>query len=405
MAKFRYGATDTSGKWISGESIGESREAVEADLNSRGLAVESLVEAEDFSGSRLSRSDTSEFVEQLASLTRSGLPLPSGLRAAAAEVNSPELRRCFNDLVNRIEAGQSLDRAIAEGRSNLPGHLLGLIMAGSRSGRVSEILSESVRNANLGDDLRRKFWTIVAYPAATLLVVVALVIFVCNLSTQASDAVSSNLEGFGFQKTGIQTQAEALSSMAQFVVDHWLHGLVGFLTIGAVILGGIRLMLSPAQRWRMACDVPIVGPVLRYTSLTEFCRLMAMLLEAEIPLPEALELAGRGVQDAELAEASERMARAIYAGDSFTTAIRLWDVIPSSLSPLFRWSEGRGSLPGTLRLAGELFEARARSQSAFSANVLNTILALLILWLVGFAIATLYLPLFSLINLISALSG
>ncbi len=130
-----------------------------------------------------------------------------------------------------------------------------------------------------------------------------------------------------------------------------------------------------------------------------------MLIEAETPLPLAFELAGSSVGDAEVAEACDRMGRAVEGGEPLSTAIRLWESIPAGLGQLFRWSEDRRNLPGALHLAGDMFESRARSQSSYASNVLATFLLLLILWWIGFAIATLYLPLFTMINLISRLSG
>jgi type II secretory pathway component PulF len=147
-----------------------------------------------------------------------------------------------------------------------------------------------------------------------------------------------------------------------------------------------------------------VGPILRFIALTEFCRLLAMLIEAETPLPEAFELAGRGVGDADVAEACDRMAVAVSGGMPLSRAVLLWDSIPAGLGQLFRWAQGQRSLPEALRMAADMFEARARSQSAFAANVLNTFLALLILWWVGFALATLYLPLTSMLRVLSSLA-
>ena len=40
--------------------------------------------------------------------------------------------------------------------------------------------------------------------------------------------------------------------------------------------------------------IPVVGGVWQYTSWAEFCHLLALLLETDLPLPEALRLTGRG---------------------------------------------------------------------------------------------------------------
>jgi type II secretory pathway component PulF len=403
MAKYRFNATDERGKWVSGEAEGESREAVEAQLRSESLAVESLIEAEGEAVGRVSRRDSLELVEQLAGLARSGLPLPSGLRAAGAEVDSPELRAIFEDLASQVESGVGLDRAIASSRDRFPEHLRGLILAGARSGRLADVLGEYVRNANLGTELRRKFRSVVAYPAISALIVLILVVCVCKLSVKAADAMHSGLSDFAVQ--GRPSHIDALVVMARFVADRWLECLITAVALGVGTWLLIRSTFRPARRRRLACGIPVLGPALRFTSLTEFCRLLAMLLEAETPLPEAFELAGRGIGDADVAEACDRMARAVSVGQPLSTAFLLWDSVPAGLGQLFRWSEGHRSLPEALRLAGDMFEARARSQSAFAANVLNTFLALFILWWVGFALATLYLPMTSMLRVLSALSG
>jgi type II secretory pathway component PulF len=402
MTKFRFTATDKRGKWVSGEAEGEGREAVEARLMAQGLAVESLDEAETAGGwARPSRVDAVEFVEQLAALTRLGLPLPSGLRAAAEEVDSPALRSIFEDLAARVEGGVGLDAALAASSGRFPPHLQGLILAGARTGRLAGVLGEYVRSANLGAELRRKFWSVVAYPAISAALVLVLVVFVCHLSVRAADILLAGLTDY--TRAGARpTQVEALVEMARFIAGHWPDGLIGAVLLGAGLWLVPALTMTPAQRRRLACSIPVVGPALRFASLTEFCHLLAMLLEAETALPEALELAGRAVRDADVAEACDRMARAVGQGQPLSSAFLLWGSIPSGLGQLFRWSEGHRSLPRALRLAGDMFEARARSQEGFAATVLNTFLILLILWWVGFALATLYLPM---ISLISRLSG
>jgi hypothetical protein len=47
-----------------------------------------------------------------------------------------------------------------------------------------------------------------------------------------------------------------------------------------------------------------------------------------------------------------------------------------------------------------MFEARARSQSSFARSVISTVLLFLILWSIGFIVAALYLPTFSLMLLL-----
>lgn len=264
---------------------------------------------------------------------------------------------------------------------------------------MADVLGEYVRAANLGSELRRVFWLTLAYPVFALVVVIALVGFVCSISTAAIDMLITNFPDFGQNRTGL---VEVLMVMARFVTDHGLEMIIGLLSIPVVCWLTLRFLFGPVRRRQLLCSIPVLGPILRFTSLTEFCHLLAMLIEADLPLPLAFELAGQSVRDADVAEACGRMKRAVEGGEPLSSAVLLWKSIPAGLGQLFYWSEGHRNLPESLHLAGDMFEARARSQSGFASSVLSTFLLLLILWWIGFAIATLYLPM---ITMIGRLSG
>jgi type II secretory pathway component PulF len=401
MPNYLYKATDPDGKWRSGEIQGATREEAEARLLERGLVVESLSEAEPARPIRDSSSSRRELVElvgQLASLTRSGLPLPSGLRAAGREVLSPSLRSTFFEIADLVESGGKLDEALDASSRRFPPDLRALIAAGSRSGRLAEMLGQYVRGANLGSELRRMFLWRMAYPALALVFVLAQVGFICTLSIKAVTSIDGTMKDFGVSRP---TSVHVLTESALFISEHGLQIFLGALAIAALAWATFRLGFGPARRRRILCSIPAIGPILRYISLNQFCHLLAMLIEAETPLPLAFEMAGSSVRDADVAEACDRMGRAAEDGEPLSTAMSRWPSIPAGLGQLFRWSEDRRDLPGALHLAGDMFESRARSQSSFASSVLATVLLLLTLWWVGFAIASLYLPLMTMINRLS----
>ncbi len=389
MPNYRYNATDALGKWVSGEVHGTSFDEVEARLSGDGLRVEGLTEAEVEDAGRsavASERETVELIEQIASLTRSGVPLPSGLRAVGEEMISPTLRSTFLELADKLESGADLDAVLAASGRRFPAHLRGLILAGTRSGRMADVLGEYVRAANLGAELRRVFWGTLAYPAFALAFVVAVVGFVCSISTRAITMLIDEMPDFGQRKEG---PVEALALMARFVNEHSLEIVGAMVLIPIIAWLTLRFLVGPVRRRQILYGVPVFGPILRFTALTEFCHLLAMLIEAELPLPLAFDLAGQSVRDADVAAACGRMSRAVEGGEPLSSAVLRWKSIPAGLGQLFYWSEGHRNLPEALHLAGDMFESRARSQSSFASSVLATFLLLLILWWIGFAIATL----------------
>jgi type II secretory pathway component PulF len=397
MPNYRFNATNASGKWSSGEISSSNLESAREQLRAGGMVIESLLEVEEprVSG-RLTKTEVVELVEQLAALSRAGMPLPAGLRAAANELVSPRLRSTFHDLANRIDSGVDLEDALASGGNKFPSELRGLVLAGSKSGRLTDLLSEFVRAANLGAELRRLFWSALLYPSILLIAVLVIVRFVCGIALQS---VAIILKDFGVDQPA---NTKFLMILSAGIVDHGTEVVLALFFIPWVIWLTIWLTSTPAKRRRILCGLPLVGPILRFCSLTEFCHRLAMLLEAELPMPTALELAGSSVGDADVAEACRQMGRAVEAGEPFSKSVRLWDAFPAGLGQLFLWSEDRRTLPEALHMAGDLYESQARSQSSFARSVLSTMLLFFIFWWVGFAVAALYLPL---ISLISKLSG
>lgn len=405
MTRFEYKATDEHGRIHDGTVDAVDRAAVEDILAGRGLRLVSMAtigERRSSLGPPLSDREVTELLDQLHALTRSGLPLPQGLRAASGELESPPLRATFARLADLLESGRGLDAALLQEASRFPAHLRGLALAGARTGRLADILGEVVQGSNLGQELRRRVWLAAAYPLLLLTIVLGMTCFICHLSTRVSEGITVDQQMFNLPPS---STAVAMYSLTQFIAAHDATMLLGLVVVGAVGFVWWRLGLGPSRRRRLLEAIPLLGPMLQFVALAEFCHLAALLVEADTPLPEALDLAGGSVRDASLAETCGRVAASVAAGHSLAGSLRLWTNLPAGLGQLLAWGEASGELAGALRFAGDMFEARADSQATYSSQVIGAVLLVAILWWIGFAIATIYLPLSYTIRLLALLNG
>ena len=405
---FDFEATDEQAQTQSGQITAPDRLTAERQLQNRGwtvVTIEAAITAQPAGNSPLTEREMIGLLEQLQTLTRAGVPLPSGLRAASDELESAPLRATFADLARHLDQGQSLDAALLAEADRFPAHLQGLVHAGTRSGRLADVLAEVVQASNLGHELRGRVWAALAYPAVVLLVVIGLTGVICHLSSQISDGLVQGFRDFGIPDSQTTTTARAVVALNQFIAanDIWL--LVGFVLTGALGWLSARFLVKPAVRRRFLRSLPLVGPLSRFVALAEFCHLSALLIDAATPLPEAIELAGSSVGDAALAEDCRATASAVAAGEPFSHAMRAWSGLPAGLGQLLAWGEAQQSVAAALRFAGDMFEARAEAQATFARQVLSGSLLLLILWFLGFAIAAIYLPVTLAIQTISKLSG
>jgi general secretion pathway protein F len=142
--------------------------------------------------------------------------------------------------------------------------------------------------------------------------------------------------------------------------------------------------------------------VWRWTSLAEFCHLLGLLLESELPLAEAVPMAGEGVPDATLQAEVRLVAIELEEGSSLAAAIARRPIFPEGVAPIFVWAEQHQSLAEALHMLGEMFEARARAQASLATTVLRVVAVLVILgslFLVVFGVVA------PIIDMIQKLSG
>jgi type II secretory pathway component PulF len=401
MPRYRYQATDAGGLRRSGEVEGPDPERASLLLEAEGLRVESLASAEAAGkgpgpGGGLSDRDVAEFTRHVAGLTKEGLALPPGLRAMAEELPRGPLRRVLADVAAELEAGRSLDEAIEAQGGRFPPHVVGLVRAGIRCGRLGEVLADFVRYEQASADLRRRVWLNLAYPIMLATAMTLLAVFVSMVVV----VPYSNL----YRDFGLQLP----------LVTQWLIGLASLIDRGGwalipaplvVVLcawaAGRGLLPAPA-RTRLSHSIPLVGPMTRWTAMAEFCHLLALLLEGEVPLPAALLLAGEGVKDADLALSCRAVSREIEKGRPVAAAFASRRLFQSGFVKILRWAEGHRSIPEALHVMGEIYEARARSQARFVGVFCIVMAAILVFWGLGFVVTGLYLPL---VRLITVLSG
>jgi type II secretory pathway component PulF len=343
----------------------------------------------------LTPEETGRLTEQIAGLARSGLPLGPGLEALGSELPRGRLRESLLELSDALSLGKPLDAAMEQQKDRIPPHLRGLVLGGLRSGRLGDILGRFSGYMSIGTELERKLWLSLAYPIVSILVAISLFVFVSVVLVGQFERIFLD---FGIPLPGLTI---GMIVVSRFLREGWPALLIVVVGI-AVLWLVLRVVLKPPDRRSLATKIPVLGGVWRYTSWAEFCHLLALLLESELTLPEALRLAGEGVQNTDLDRASQIMADEIERGDTLAGAMASRRELPAGLSRLLRWATKQNAIAEILHLAGEMFEARAKSQAMFAGTVMAVLSVVIVLWGVSSVVVGLMLPM---ITLISKLSG
>jgi type II secretory pathway component PulF len=317
-----------------------------------------LVEGETIS--RLSADEAEELFRRVSDLTRSQLDLSAGLRAAAQDCPRPRLAKALATVADDLDAGQPPEAVLSSSRLRLPSSLAALTAAAVRSGNCGLVLSELLDLKEQLNDLSREIRSAMAYPlwmlAATLatghLILNAVVPTFGQMFTEFELPLPPATQGLLW-----------LSASGQWLLLGWL-GVFALLTLAA------RCCL-PWPLWcRIRGAIPVVGPIFLWSAAAEFARLVSLLLEHGLPLPQAVRMAADSSSDGEITVAGGRAATALEQGMPAAAVFEQEaQTFPLTFVPFVRLGERTGGMAESLSAVSALLLERVQSR----ANVLRAL--------------------------------
>ena len=397
MSTFHFTAADAQGRTIQGEIVADDASAARQQVAARGLTlIEISPVTEAPPPVRLSTQEVEQVVVALAEVSRSEMPLAAGLRAAARECTSRRVAAALRQIAAQIEQGYALESILSKHGSYLPPHVRGLVLAAARSRRLGIALDELVEHHRAIREAWSEVLSALAYPAIVLGTAFAVNLGLLLFIVPTFDKM--------FQEFQLQLPAPTRALVGLGSVAQGLSTGPGLLFVGCAVLGAVIFCVAASLGWgttwtqRLANHMPLVGKMWWWSNSAAWTRLLATLLDQNLPLPQALELVGDGVRDPLSRQTVRWLARGTEQGHSLAELLAPGLHLPASMVPFVRWGEATGQLPAALRNTSEMLLARLHSRAKVLYSVAPSLVFLLVGFAVGFTVIALFLPLVSLIQ-------
>jgi len=335
--------------------------------------------------------------EEIAGMARAGLPLDQGLAALAREMGRGRLQRVTADIAADLKNGHTLPQSLERQGSRVPPFYAGLVAAGVRTGRISEVLATLTVYARSIADLRSIVIGALYYPAIVLILAFALFGLLFAFLVPQFEKVFSEF------KIRLPAITEFLIGVSHHI---WIILAIPLAIIVLVFLVGLFLKHSDRGRraWaRFVYAIPIVGTLIRSSRLAAFTDLLGILVDHGLPLPEAFGLAGAACSDPLMSAAAKDVQADLSRGMPLGEVYRKHKLVPELIAWMTAMGEQRGSLGTTLHHVADLY----KRQTEMRANLLRSVLPPFILLVTAAIIVILFvlgvaLPL---LKLFDALSG
>lgn len=398
MAIFRYDALTTGGRLMKGTIEAGSSEDASGQLAAMGLLVSSLDKAQkEQLRTAVGRNEFLLFNQQLASITRAGIPLERGLRELAQDVSSKAMRQLIELIAADLEAGVSIEQAFAKRERSFPPLYGRILKAGVETGRLSEMLTSLNRHLELAGQTRRIIFEALTYPA---------VIFIlgCIIITGVFRFVIPQFRTTIQEMVGghLNPVTTAVFGFADSIIPFWISVAV---VVGIAVVTFVGLASSPAGRRfeeQLFLRLPVLGRLYHNSSLSRMAEAMSLLVGAGCDIPEALRLGAVASGSGTLALESDLIAGQIERGSNILEAGRAARMLPRLFLYSVQLGAQRNELQDNLYSLGEMYADQARAGQSRLQTLLLPLMIILIGIVIGTAILGVFLPM---IQVVRSLSG
>ncbi|MCI0702097.1 MAG: type II secretion system F family protein [Planctomycetia bacterium] len=397
MPDFTYEALARTGARSTGTLTANSEREAAHILDGRGLFPLKIAMAKTQAtslgglfGSRVKARHVATMYSQLADLLHSGVPLLRSLEILERQSSSRALQSVLRDVRARVADGTGLAQAMAFHPKVFNELAVSMVRAGQEGGFLEDVLKRISSFVEHQEDLKAKVVGSLAYPvflavAGFVVVTVLMVFFVPNF-----EKVFEKLK----EKGEMPTLTQWLMSFSHFIQSKWwilsVLAVTGFLLFRRwVRTPGGRLVAD-----RIRIKLPLFGPIFLGLALSRFCRILGTMLLNGIPILKALNIAKDSTGNKILADAIEKSAENVTAGQKLADPLRKSGYFPADVVEMITIAEEANSLEKVLVDIADGLDKRTARRLDLMVRLLEPLMLLVMAVIVGTIAAGLLLPVF-----------
>jgi len=361
MPNFRYRALTTNGEIVSGLIAAPTAAEVARRIDYlRLVPIDSIVEESATQGSRFNfrfekrarTEDVTIFTLDLALLLKAGARLDRALELLAADVDIGRLRSTVSAIRSSVLAGESFADALAHHPVLFPPMYVALVRVGEASGTLEQILQVLASDRSRAEALRRKITDAVRYPAFLLFAATCVLVFFLTFVLPQLGAV---LRDMGAK---IDPIAGIFLGLSDFITTH-----KNLVASTAIVLLASALFFARQQKFRAAVIIrlarlPVLRSILALHQTALFCRNLAVLLTAAVPLTTTLRILTNMMAAVGDSAVWTRVVERVRQGNKLSEALEETGTLPPLAVRLLRLGEEAGQLPLLAGRVAEFYESK-----------------------------------------------
>lgn len=336
------------------------------------------------------------FSRSVASFLEAGISVFEALEIVAEETASPVMRQRIVEMRAAIERGSSFADAVAAHADIFPTHYRAMVRSAEFTGRLDEVLFQLTVYLERDIEARKSVKSALTYPVLVLVVATAAMVV---MAVFVLPKFSGMYRSLGAQ---LPLPTRMLLGITDLLTGSWMliAGVVAMVLL--LVWGVIGGNHGKSRRDRFAMRLPVIGPLFHLISVERFCRVLAALAKAGVPLPDAIEMSAASTNNTVFIAKLDIVRETLIRGGGLSAPITESGIFPIAARQMIKVGERTGSLGHQLSKAAGYYEREVAFQMKRATDLFQPAVIMFVGGLVGFVAVAQVSAMYSIFNQVKA---
>ncbi|UCD74285.1 MAG: type II secretion system F family protein [Phycisphaerales bacterium] len=344
------------------------------------------------------------FTRQLSTLQDAGLPLLRSIQVLEAQQRPGLLKSILSQVGEDVEAGTTLSDSMAKHPKAFDRLYCKMVNAGEIGGVLDVILQRLANFLEKAQRLRRRIIGAMIYPSVVILISVAIVTGIMVFVVPKFQSIFNDFE-------------VELPGLTLWLIDTSMW-VAGKLHENQTIPGWVWIVFTPIVAWltlklirwtepgRAVTDmirirIPVIGNLIKKTSVARFTRTLGTLIAAGVPILEAIMITRDTSGNYVFEKALMKVHDSIREGETFAGPLREAKVCDAIVVNMIDVGEETGDLDSMLMKIADNYDEEVDVAVQSLLSLLEPLLVVVLGTVVGTIVLALFLPLVKMIESVS----
>jgi len=398
---FKYKGINSEGKNVSDKIEALSLEEAKSKLKAQSIIYKSITEDSasffdklEFSRKyKISAKELSSLSRELSMYIRSGITIVAALKIIQSHYEKNKKLKLFLTTVStHLDEGKDFFTALeTQSVVILPEFFIHSIKVSENGGLLDEVLMELSRFLKEQDRINKEIKSAFAYPSFMIIVSLLMISFMLSFVVPQITGIFENMD------QALPTPTIVVIAMGDFFNNNFTT-ILGIIFLFVVIFS-VMMKKSHSFRYRvhkMMLKLPLFGEIAQKSELARFAYIAALLTRSGVPFVQTVNLSSNILNNIVLKELFVEASKQVVEGKLLSKALLSSKTkIDYAFIQSIALGEETSEVENVLTNMSELYFEENRDKISTLLTLLEPALMLFVGASIGFIVAAMLLPIFS----------